>query len=171
MRPRHLLLPLLLAATAGTASAQTPQIPMPSQEEMQGMMGFARQAMNPAAQLLAHRSELELTTAQVAALDSLAAPMDRFLLEQMAPQIEPASLAVLKLMMDPAEKVNEEEIRAAFREQADRQADMIIRMARMEREVNQLLTPDQRAQRQKLELNSPFGMLRALVGDSAAPGR
>ena len=162
---RSLLLSLLLAATtAGVASAQNPAAAMPAPDDFLGMMGEVRRELNPAARLLAHGAELELTAAQSAALQSLAEPMNRFLDEALVPQINPASLVVLNLMMNLTdEPVNEEEIRSAFREQADREAEMIIRMARMERDVNRVLTPEQRAKRVSLKLNSPFGLMRDMA--------
>ena len=167
---RSLLLALLLGAAAATASAQNPSVSMVAHGDMLGMMGEVRLQMNTAARLLAHRAELGLTTPQVAALESLAEPMDRFLDDALAAQIvNPASLAMLKLMMDPTgEAVDEEEIRAAFRQQADSEAEMFIRMARIERDANRVLTPEQRAKRTSLNLNSPFGLMRALV-ESVAP--
>ena len=134
------------------------------------MMEFARQALNPAAQLLAHRTELALTPAQATALDSLAAPMNRFLDEHMKEQMTPASMAVMRVMMDPGATIDEEAIRAAYREQANRQAELIIRMVHMERRVGELLTPEQREKRQTLRLNSMFGMMRAM-GGAMTPGQ
>ena len=161
---RSLLLSLLVAATAGTASAQISDVSATAQGDLLGMMAEVRQQMNPAARLLAHRAELELTTAQATALETLAEPMNRFLDEALVPQVSPASLVVLKLMMDPTEEeVDDEEVRAAFREQADVQAEMIIRMARIEREANRVLTPEQRAKRVSLKINSPFGLMRAML--------
>lgn len=167
---RSLLLSLLLGATAATASAQTPTVAMAAHGDMLGMMEEVRLQMNTAGRLLAYRAELELTTAQAAALESLAEPMDRFLDDALTAQIvNPASFAILRLMMDPTEEaVDEEEIRAAFRQQADGEAEMFIRMARIEREANRVLTPEQRAKRTSLNLNSPFGMMRALL-ESTAP--
>ena len=167
---RSLLLSLLLGATAATSSPQNPNVSMAAHGDMLGMMGEVRLQMNTAARLLAHRTELELTTAQAAALESLAEPMDRFLDDALAARIEnPAMFAMLRLMMDATEEaVDEDEIRAAFRQQADGEAEMFIRMARVEREANRVLTPEQRAKRTSLNLNSPFGMMRALI-ESVAP--
>jgi Spy/CpxP family protein refolding chaperone len=162
---RSLLLSLLLAASAGGVSAQVDGAPAFAQGEFLGIqMEQLRREMNPAAQLLAHRTELELTTAQAAELESLSAPMDRFLEQALVPQINPASLAVLMLMADPSDgPVDDEGIRAAFREQADSQAEMIIRMARIDRDVNRVLTPEQKAKRVSLKINSPFGIMRDLA--------
>jgi hypothetical protein len=141
---------------------------MPSQAEMQGMMEFARQALNPAAQILAHRAELAITPAQAVALDSLAAPMNLFLNEHMKAQMTPASAAVMRVMTDPNAEIDEAAIRAGYREQADKQAELIIRMVRLERQVGQLLTPEQREKRQTLQLNSMMGMMRAM-GSAVTP--
>ena len=164
---RLLLLPFLLAATAGAASAQIPGMPAPSQEDMRGLMEFARQAMNPAAQVLAHRAELGLTPEQVTALDSIAAPLNRFLDENMLSQSAGAS-AVSRAMGGGGE-IDEEAIRAAYREQADRQAELMIRGLRVERQVAQVLTPEQRTKRQQLQASSVFEMMRAM-GAAAATG-
>ena len=166
MLPRLLALALLLA-TAGSVSAQIPEVPPPSQEEIRGMMAMARQMMNPAAQLLTHRAELELTPAQVAALDSLAPPMDRYLEEAMTSQAAPP-MAVTRAMAPGGGEIDEEAIRAAYREQADRQAEIVIRRARMERQVAEILTPAQREKRQTLMMNAAFEMMRAM-GNAASP--
>ena len=158
------IVPILLALSAGPVSAQIPGVVPPSQEEALGLMAMARQAMNPAAQALAHRAELELTPAQVATLDSLAAPMNRLLEEMMAGQGASAMSAVSGAMGNQGAEIDEAAVRAAFREQADRQADMFIMRMRLDRSVAQVLTPAQRQKAEALQMNSMFGVMRAMGG-------
>jgi Spy/CpxP family protein refolding chaperone len=164
------IVPLFLALSAGPVSAQVPGVVPPSPAEALGLMEMARQAMNPAAQALAHRAELELTPAQVATLDSLAAPMNRLLEETMAGQGSSAMTAVNQAMINPSAEIDEAAVRAAFREQADRQADMVILRMRLDRSVAQVLTPAQREKAEALQMNSMFGMMRAM-GGAVTPDR
>jgi hypothetical protein len=168
MRISLLIVPFLLAASGGAVSAQVPGFPMPSPEAMQGVMTVARQTMNPAAVVLEHRQELALTPAQVTVLDSLAAPLNALTDAMFQAQSSGAMMAVMRAMTDPAAPIDENAVRAAFRAQADQQAEMMIQRVRAERRIAQILTPSQNEQRRQLQMNAAMEMMRAL-GAAATP--
>src|SRR5688500_5471368 len=111
MLRRLLIVPLVLAASAASASAQFPAGAMPSPEQMEQAMAFARRAAHPAAGLPAHRQELEPTAAQVATLDSLSAPLNSAIEQQMRRQVSPVMTAIMQALMDPAAEIDEEGLR------------------------------------------------------------
>jgi len=163
MITRLLILSLLLATGSRAAAAQVPA-GMPTAEDMKGMMAMAQEMMNPAAMVLSHRTELGLTADQVRALDSISAPLNAFLEETMRRGPAPAMQGLAAAMSNPSIAIDEEAVRAAFRAQADQQADLMIRSIKVARAVDVILTPAQRETRTKLQMNSMLDMMRGMGG-------
>lgn len=164
-----LLICVTLLVLGRPLSAQTPMSDMPSPEEMEQMMEAAKRMMNPAALILAHRSELQLTGEQAAAVEQLENRMTAVIEQHTARHSAHAGSSMLvRAMQDPTLKLDEQAIRAEACEQAKQQAELSIEMIRTKRGVAQVLTS---AQQQKLTELEAVGMMRMMQGMFDPPKR
>jgi Spy/CpxP family protein refolding chaperone len=165
MQPRTLLLVLLLATfgMAAPARSQTPP-PMPSPEQLERMMEAARMMMNPAAQLLARRAEVNLTGEQVARIEPIAARTAGVVEGVMAWQRElPHRSVTQRAMTDHEMEFDEAAIRAEARESADVQAELTIAMLRSMREIREVLTPTQLDAWMQIQMNESLRMMQGMM--------
>ena len=167
-------LALIAALTlAPPLSAQvTPGIPMPGMNEIGGLMEMARQQMNPAAAVLARRAELGLTPAQVAALDSVAAPLNVIIDRMMTPEpgMMPIQMEMAQAMADPSAPLDEPRVRAMLLAQAERQVDLTMESFKAQRRLLQILTAEQRDRWMSLQMEAAARMMGAM-GGMVTPGQ
>ena len=170
MRPAPLLALVATLALAPRVTAQTPPgMPaMPGMAQVGGLMEMARLQMNPAAAVLARRDDLGLTPAQVAALDSVARPLNGIIDEMMRPQASPAQIAMAQGMADPTAPLDEVAMRAALREQSDRQIDLTIETLKAQRRMMLILTEEQRSRWMGMQMEAAMRMMEAM-GGTASP--
>ncbi|MBV9773712.1 MAG: hypothetical protein JO040_07160 [Gemmatimonadetes bacterium] len=130
------------------------------------MQQAARQMMNPAAEILAHRTEFGLTAVQVSALqplaDQLNVSVDRMFARQ--GQLSPARERMMRAISDSTVVLDEAAIRAEACEQATQQADYTIAMVRAQQRIAGILTAAQREKFEELQVNRGMQMMQAFSG-------
>lgn len=150
------LVALVLACGALTTPLSA-QLPEGTLERLEGVMALAQQAMNPAAIALTHREALALTGQQVAALEKLSA--------ELQPTI--ASFTTLSTATPPlsaatsGDTVDREAIRAAYVQQAEKQADVVATLAEAGKQVEAILTPEQRESMERVQREAMLEMMRS----------
>lgn len=163
MRAALLLLALLPLGAARPTAAQLPGMELPSPEQMQQMMAVAKQAMNPVAAVLASREELALTAAQVGALEPIAARVSEAVERTVQAQQSGAQTRLVQAMSDPSVPIDEAGIRAEACEQATQQAQMMIETVRGRREMNAILTAEQRARVDEIQMRFASKVMQGMV--------
>jgi Spy/CpxP family protein refolding chaperone len=143
--------------------AQTPVAP--GMERLQDVMALAKQAMNPAATALGHREALGLTAEQVTALEKVSASLEPTI-EAFATMSSSAAPAISAASSGGT--VDREAIRAAYLQQAETQADVVATMAEAGQQVQAILTVEQRASIEQLQLAAMMEMMRS-VGLAPTP--
>lgn len=128
------------------------------------MQQAARQMVNPAAVVLAHRADLGLTDAQVSRLQPLADQMNATVNQMFARKPSPAQVRLMEAASDSTIAIDEAAVRADYCEQSRQQADYTIAMVRTHRGVNGILTAAQREKVENLQVDIGMRMLQALSG-------
>jgi Spy/CpxP family protein refolding chaperone len=147
---------LTSGAMVGPLSAQTPATsPLGNLEEL---MAVAKQAMNPAATALAHREALSLTPGQLSALEALSDSL-RPAIEAFATTASSTSPAVTAASAGGT--VDREAIRSAYVQQAEKQADVMATIAEAGKQVEAILTPEQRGSLEVLQRDAMLEIIRS----------